>query len=85
MALSTFMLDFCMQFVDVIANTQQENLKFYFGFPPQQKSLEFVITFQNTKSSFYLNGTVHPIFDSPFTQNIFVGFLPLLQKTFGNI
>ena len=67
MALSTSILDLCMQFIDVVAHTQQKDLQFYLCFPPQQKSLESVIIFQNAKSSFYLNGTVHPIFDPCFT------------------
>ena len=79
---SAFFLDFCMQFIDVIAHAKQKNLQFYPGFPTEQKSLKFVIIFQNPKSSFHLNATVHAVFDPCFTQDIFIGFLSFLQKTF---
>ena len=78
-------LDFRMQLIDVVAYTEHKDFQFYFGFSTQQKFLKFIIIFQNAKSSFYLDGTVHPIFDTRFTQDIFIGFLPLLQKAFWNI
>ena len=54
-------------------------------FPTKQKSLEFIVIFQNAKCSFYLDRAVHSILDSFCAQDIFIEFLTLFQKTFGNI
>lgn len=44
--------------------------------------MESIVIFQNTKCTFYLNGSVYPIFDPCFTQDVFIRFLPLFQKLF---
>lgn len=73
-------LEICMQLIDDISHTKQKNLQFYFSFPTEQESLEFVIIFRNAKNSLYLNVAVHSAFAPCFTQDIFIGFLTLLQK-----
>lgn len=64
------------QFIQVISQAQQKNLRFY----PRQKPLEFVIVFQHPKGSFYLARTVHSILDFFLAQDVFIGFLALFQE-----
>ena len=78
-------LDFGVEFIDVISRTKQKNLQFYFGFPAKQKSLEIIVAFQNTKGSFHLDGTVHSVLNSCFTHDVFIGNLPFLYKVLGYI
>ena len=75
-------LDFGVEFIDVISKTKQKNLQFYFGFLAKQKSLEIIVAFQNTKGSFHLDGTVHSVLNSCFTHDVFIGNLPFLYKKF---
>lgn len=74
-----------MQFIDVIAHAQQKNPQSYLCFSTKQTFLEFIIIFQYAKCTFHLYGTVHPVPDSCFTQDIFIRFLPLFQKIFRNM
>ena len=78
-------LDFGVEFIDVISKTKQKNLQFYFGFPAKQKSLESIVAFQNTKGSFHLDGTVHSVLNSCFTHDVLIGNLPFLYKVLGYI
>ena len=64
-----------MQFIDVIAKTEQKNLQFHLGFPAEQKSLEFIIVFQYAKGALYLDGTVHAVQTPSITQDVFTGLL----------
>lgn len=70
-------LYFCMQFVQIIPHTEQKNLQSYFRFPTKQKSLEFIIIFQNSEYPFRLDRTVHTIQNPFFAQDIFIRFLSL--------
>ena len=78
-------LDFGMQLIQVISHAQQKNLKFYFVFSTEQKSLELIVIFQNAKRTFHLNGTVHPVQDSFFAHDVFVRLLSLRYEFFGHI
>lgn len=66
------LLYFCVEFIEIITHTKQKNLQFYFGFPTGQKSLEFIIVFQDSQCSFHLDRTVHPIQDSCLALDIFI-------------
>ena len=85
MASKSALLDLSMQFVDIISKTQEQDLQFYFGFSSEQKSLELIVVFQNPKSTFYLNGSVHTIQDACFAHDIFVRLLSFTYKVFGYI
>lgn len=74
--------DLHVQFIDVIAQTQQKDLQFYFCFPAKQKSLELIVIFQGPEYPFHLDRAVHPVEDPYLTFDIFVRFLPLFKKTF---
>ena len=60
-------------------------LAFHFGFSAKQKFLKFIVIFQNSESTFYLNGAVHAILDSCFGQDVFIRLLSFFQKAFGNV
>ena len=85
MAPHPVILYFRMQFIQIIPHAEQKNLQFYFCFPSKQKSLEFIIIFQDSKDSFYLDRAVHPISNPFFAQDIFIRFLTLFQKALRNI
>ena len=82
--LQPVILNFGMEFIDVVAKTQQKNLQFYLGFPTEQKSLEIIIIFQHPKGAFYLDGTIHTIPGSRFAHDVFVGKLSLADKVLLN-
>lgn len=67
-----------MEFIEIIAYTQQKGIQFYFIFPTKQKSLKFLIMFQNPEYFFCLNQMTHPPQNSCFTQNVFICSLMLL-------
>lgn len=56
------------------------NSSFTLVFPTKQKSLEFIVTFQNSKGAFHLYGSVHAILYSCIAYDVFVGFLSLDDK-----
>jgi hypothetical protein len=82
MAGCSVILDFGMKLIDVISQTEQKNLQFYPGFPTEQKSLESIVVFQNSKCPFNLDGTVHPVLDPRFAYDIFIRFPAAFNKVF---
>lgn len=72
MTSQSVILDFRVQFVDVVSQTKQKNLSFHFGFPTKEKSLKLIVVFQNAEGSFYLNRPIDPISYSCLGKDVFV-------------
>ena len=67
---SPAILYFCVEFIEITAHAKQKNLQFDFSFPTEQKSLKFIVVFQNPEGSFHLDGTVHPVQNPCLAQDI---------------
>lgn len=78
-------LDFLMQFPDIMRNRQQNTLRFYIRFSTVSESSEACILFQITKASLGLDTTVHPQHNPLFTGNPLQVFLTVLIELPGNI
>ena len=78
-------LDFLMQFPDIMRNRQQNTLCFYIRFSTVSESSEACILFQITKASLGLDTPVHPQHNPLLTGNPLQVFLTVLVELPGNI
>lgn len=79
------LLNFVIQFVDVVTHGYQKNLGQDFFVAAQQELSESIILFDDAKGTFHLNGSVHPQQSAFFTADAFQRLLTLLDECFGDL
>jgi len=76
----SFVLYFRMEFIYVISKTEQNKFSFYVAFTTCQKPIEFIVAFQNAKSSFHLYRPVDSQMDSLIGCYVLIRFSAFFYK-----